>query len=205
MTSDPSLHAIVLAAGASTRFGSPKQLVRINGRPLLHAVVSRAVAVAGHSVSVVLGANANQLAGLLGHSGAAVIINRDWQEGIASSLRAGLTQVPGSADGVLILLADQPAISAEDLRRLVEQWRRHPEGLVASQYAQSIGVPAIFPRWCLRELSELRGDRGAQLVLLRHLDRVTRMALPNAALDIDTPEDLLALEAAKILPDGQTP
>ena len=205
MTSDPSLHAIVLAAGASTRFGSPKQLVRINGRPLLHAVVSRAVAVAGHSVSVVLGANANQLAGLLGHSGAAVIINREWQEGIASSLRAGLTQVPGSADGVLILLADQPAISAEDLRRLVQQWRRHPEGLVASQYAQSIGVPAIFPRWCLRELSELRGDRGAQLILMRHLDRVTRMALPNAALDIDTPEDLLALEAAKILPDGQTP
>ena len=205
MTSDPSLHAIVLAAGASTRFGSPKQLVRINGRPLLHAVVSRAVAVAGHSVSVVLGANANQLAGLLGHSGAAVIINREWQEGIASSLRAALSQVPGSADGVLILLADQPAISAEDLRRLVQQWRRHPEGLVASQYAQSIGVPAIFPRWCLRELSELRGDRGAQLVLLRHLSRVTRMALPNAALDIDTPEDLLALEAAKILPDGQTP
>ncbi len=199
-----SLHAIVLAAGASRRFGSPKQLVRINGRPLLHAVVSRAVAVAGHSVSVVLGAHASELASLLSHSGATLIINRDWQEGMASSLRAGLARVPGAIDGVLVLLADQPAITAEDLRRMVEIWRRDSESLVAAQYAQTVGVPAIFPRWCLRELAELRGDRGARSILLRHQNRLTRVALPNAALDIDTPEDLLALEASKILPDGQT-
>lgn len=202
MDSDPSLHALVLAAGASRRFGSPKQLVRINGRPLLHAVVSRAVAVAGHSVSVVLGAHANELAGLLGHSGATIVINRDWEEGIASSLRSGLTRVPGAIDGVLVLLADQPAIGVEDLRRMVEAWRGNPQCLVAAQYAQAIGVPAIFPRWCLSELAQLRGDRGAQLILHRHLDRLIRVALPNAAIDIDTPEDLLALQPKLIAPDG---
>lgn len=199
-----SLHAVVLAAGASTRFGSPKQLVRVNGRPLLHAVVSRAVEVAGHSVSVVLGAHARKLAGLLNHSGASVVINRDWQEGMASSLRAALARLPGSVDGVLVLLADQPAITAEDLRRMVGIWRRNPDGIVAAQYSQTVGVPAIFPRWCLPELAELRGDHGARAVLQRHRERVTRVALPGAALDIDTPEDLLALDPAQVLPDGQS-
>lgn len=199
-----ALHAVVLAAGASTRFGSAKQLVRINGRPLLHAVVSRAVEVAGHSVSVVLGAHAGELAGLLRHSGASVVINRNWQEGMASSLRTALAQIPGSVDGLLVLLADQPAVTAEDLRRLVGLWRRAPEGIVAAQYAQTVGVPAVFPRWSFAELAELRGDQGARALLQRHRERVTRFALPGAALDIDTPEDLLALDAAKVLPDGQS-
>ena len=103
----PTLHAIVLAAGASTRFGSPKQLVRIEGRPMLHAVVSRAVEVAGHSVTVVLGAHAPELTPLLRHTPASVIVNRDWQEGMGSSIRTGMSQVPGSVDGVLLLLARQ--------------------------------------------------------------------------------------------------
>jgi molybdenum cofactor cytidylyltransferase len=204
VTATSDLHAVVLAAGASTRFGSPKQLVRLNGRPLLHAVVSRAVEVAGHSVSVVLGAHAAELAALLSHSGASLIINRDWQEGIASSLRAAIAQLPGSVDGVLILLADQPAVTAEDLRRMVGTWRRNPEGIVAAQYAQTVGVPAIFPRWCLRELAELRGDRGASGLLQRYRERVTRIALPAAALDIDTPEDLLAIDTATVSPDGNS-
>src|SRR5687768_7499975 len=119
----PSLHAIVLAAGASTRFGSPKQLVRVDGRPLLHAAVSRAVDVAGHSVSVVLGAHAAELAPLLRHSAASVVINRDWNEGMASSIRAGIARLPGSCNGVMLVLADQAAVTAEDLRRLAAAWR----------------------------------------------------------------------------------
>src|SRR5580692_3150975 len=94
----PSVHVIVLAAGASTRFGSPKQLVRVNGRPLLHLAVSRAVEIAGQSVTVVLGANAAQLAPLLRHTPASVVINRDWSEGMGSSVRTGIAQVPATAD-----------------------------------------------------------------------------------------------------------
>ncbi|MBV6423613.1 MAG: Bifunctional protein GlmU [Steroidobacteraceae bacterium] len=190
----PTLHAVVLAAGASTRFGSPKQLVRIDGRPLLHSVVSRAVEVAGHSVTVVLGAHAGELTALLRHSPASVLVNRDWQEGIASSIRAGMGQVPGTADGVLLVLADQPAVTTEDLRRLAGAWRRQPDSILAAQYSGIVGVPAIFPRWAFRDLAELRGDRGAQQLLLRHVDRVARLRMPSAALDIDRPEDLLAVE-----------
>ena len=188
------IHVVVLAAGASSRFGSTKQLVRVNGRPLMHTVVSRAVELAGHSVTVVLGAHAGELAPLLKHSPASVAVNRDWSEGIASSIREGLTHAPSTADGVLIVLADQAAVSTEDLRRLAGAWRRNPASIAAAQYAGGVGVPAIFPRWCFRELNELRGDRGAQLLLQRHVDRLVRLPMPSAELDIDRPEDLLSLE-----------
>jgi molybdenum cofactor cytidylyltransferase len=188
------IHVVVLAAGASSRFGSTKQLVRVNGRPLMHTIVSRAVELAGHSVTVVLGAHAGELAPLLKHTPASVAVNRDWSEGIASSIREGLSHAPSTTDGVLIVLADQAAVTTDDLRRLAGAWRRNPASIAAAQYAGGVGVPAIFPRWCFRELNELRGDRGAQLLLQRHVDRLVRLPMPSAELDIDRPEDLLSLE-----------
>lgn len=193
----PSLHAIVLAAGSSSRFGSPKQLVRVDGRPLLHAAVSRAVDVAGHAVSVVLGAHAADLAPLLRHSAASIVINRDWSEGMASSIRAGVSRLPGSCGGVMLVLADQAAVTAEDLRRLATTWRRQPEYIVAAQYGATLGAPAIFPASCFRDLSELRGDRGAQMLFKRNPDRVVRVPMDSASIDIDTPEDLLRLDPAR--------
>jgi molybdenum cofactor cytidylyltransferase len=190
---DAALHALILAAGASRRFGSPKQLVRIDGRPMLHAVLSRAVEVAGNAVTVVLGAHAADLAPLLSHSPASIAINRDWELGMSSSIRAGLARLPGAADAVLILLVDQPSVTTDDLRRLVGAWRRQPDYIAAAQYGTTSGAPAIFPRWCFRELAELRGDRGAGALIQRHADRVARVPMPSAGLDVDTPEDLLLL------------
>jgi molybdenum cofactor cytidylyltransferase len=191
--SSASLHAVVLAAGASTRFGSPKQLVRLQGRPLLHAAVARAVEVAGQAVTVVLGAHAADLAPLLRHSTASVIVNREWSEGIGSSIRTGVSRLPPSCEGVLIMLADQPAVTADDLRRLVETWRRQPDYIIAAQYDGTTGVPAIFPRLYFSSLTELRGDQGARALIHRNRDRVVRVPMAGAAIDIDTPEDLLRL------------
>ena len=195
-----SLHVIVLAAGASTRFGSPKQFVRVNGKPLLHTAVARAVEIAGHAVAVVLGAHAAEIAPLLRHTSASVIINRDWREGIASSIRAGVLRLPGACAGVMLVLADQPAVTAGDLRRLAQAWRRQPEYIVAAQYGTVTGAPAIFPRSCFVDLLSLRGDQGARLLLRRYSDRVVRVPMESAALDIDTPEDLQALN-----PDSGSP
>lgn len=192
-----SLHAVVLAAGPSTRFGSAKQLVRVGGRPLLHTAVTRAAEVTGNALIVVLGAGAAELAPLLKHSPGSVVVNHEWREGLASSIRAGVARLPAACAGVMLILADQAAVSADDLRRLAGSWRKQPQYIAAAMYAGTCGAPAIFPRSAFRELGELRGDAGARMLLRRNADRMVRVPMPSAALDVDTPEDLLALEAPK--------
>lgn len=186
-------HILVLAAGASTRLGQPKQLVKLAGRPALHIVVSNAVAVAGHAVTVVVGAHSREMTHLLAHSPASVIVNRQWQEGMGSSLRFGIASLPPGCESVMVLLGDQVAVTADDLKRLVSAWKGQDSMIAASVYDQRVGVPAIFPRLCFSELSELRGDQGARKVLERNNYRLVRVPMSNAAIDLDTPEDLAAL------------
>jgi CTP:molybdopterin cytidylyltransferase MocA len=176
------------------RLGQPKQLVRVGGRPALHSVVSQATAIAGHAVTVVIGAHAAELTHLLQHSGVSLIVNRNWEEGMASSIRFGVASLPPACDAVLIQLGDQVAVTADDLRRLVSAWRGEDSVIAAAMYRGTVGVPAIFPRWCFSELSQLRGDVGAKSILDRYRDRVARVAMPNAALDLDTAEDLARLQ-----------
>lgn len=187
------LHAIVLAAGESSRFGSAKQLVRIGDRPLLTVVAGRAAEVVGHALIVVLGARASELSPLLRHSPGSVVINRDWREGLASSIRAGVARLPASCAGVMLVLADQACVTAEDLGRLAGAWRRQPQHIAAARYGGTLGVPAIFPQHLFGELSELKGDVGARALLRRHTDRLVKVPMPSAALDLDTPDDLLEL------------
>ena len=193
MTAD-SLHVLVLAAGASVRLGQPKQLVRVAGRPALHSVVSQATAIVGHAVTVVLGAHAAELTRLLQHSGVSLVVNRNWEEGMASSLRFGIAALPPACDAVLIQLGDQVAVTADDLRRLVAAWRGEDSVVAAASYGGTVGVPAIFPRWCFSELAQLRGDRGAKAILERYRSRLAHVVMPNAALDLDTAEDLARLQ-----------
>jgi molybdenum cofactor cytidylyltransferase len=188
-----SLHAIVLAGGEASRFGSAKQLVRIGDRPLLTVVAGRAAEVVGHALIVVLGARASELTPLLRHSPGSVVVNRDWREGLASSIRAGIARLPASCAGVMLVLADQACVTAEDLGRLAGAWRRQPQHIAVARYGATIGVPAVFPQHLFAELSELRGDVGARALLRRHTDRLVKVAMPSAAFDLDTPDDLLEL------------
>ena len=188
-----SLHAIILAAGASTRLGQPKQLVKLGGRPALHIVLANAAALTGNSVSVVVGAHAGDLTYLLAHTPASLIVNRYWEEGIASSIRAGLAALPPGCEAAMILLGDQVAVTLDDLKRLEACWKSEDGRIAASVYDQHVGVPAIFPRICFSELAELRGDQGARAILERNAYRLVRVPMPNAAFDLDTPDDLAAL------------
>jgi molybdenum cofactor cytidylyltransferase len=189
----PGLHVLVLAAGASTRLGQPKQLVKLGGRPALHIVVSNAASIAGHAVTVVVGAHAKEMTHLLAHSPASVIVNRHWEEGMGSSLRFGVASLPPACEAVLILLGDQVAVTADDLRRLASAWKGEESLIATSVYDQHVGVPAIFPRMCFPELADLRGDKGARAVIERNNYRLVRVPMSSAAIDLDTPADLAAL------------
>jgi molybdenum cofactor cytidylyltransferase len=146
-------------------------------------------------VTVVLGAHARDITPFFQRSPVSYVVNRDWEEGLASSLRVGVLSLPPACDAVLILLGDQVAVTADDLRRLIGASQADERAIAASQYGDRVGVPAIFPSFCFSELTQLRGDRGARVVLERYRDRVVRVPMPSAAIDLDTPEQLRELQA----------
>ncbi|HLF11018.1 MAG TPA: nucleotidyltransferase family protein [Gammaproteobacteria bacterium] len=189
------LSCVVLAAGESRRLGAPKQLVRRRMRPLLLRAVDLASTIVGpQSVIVVLGAHALRLRALLRRNRAPVraVLNARWRDGLASSLQAGMLAVPARSQAVLVLLVDQPNVDARALHRLIDAWRKRPALPAAARYAGHAGVPAILPRSFWPAVHRLRGDVGAR-ALLRDAAQLTLVDTPEAAFDIDTPDDLALL------------
>ena len=192
----PAVTAVVLAAGGSSRLGTPKQLVRHRGRTLLEHATDAAAHATGRRVIVVIGADGIRLRALLarryGARAVNVVRHARWRSGLAGSLRHGLRAVPSDADAVLLVLSDQPFVAGRSLDRLLVAWRRRPGRAAAARYAARVGVPAIVPRRQLRALRSISGDVGARHVLTSDR-RVTAVDLPEAAFDVDTPADLRAL------------
>jgi len=192
-----SIHfgAVILAAGASTRMGEPKQLLPLEGRPLLVRAVEAALASPAWPVVVVVGAHADKIRPVLARHPVLIAENPAWAEGMASSLRAGidtLRQFSRSLDAALIALCDQPAFSAEAIARLVAAQRTTGRSIVAARYADRLGAPALFLREHFAALAALTGEEGARTLLQQHADRVAAVDLPELAIDLDTPGDYAA-------------
>jgi molybdenum cofactor cytidylyltransferase len=192
-----SIAAIILAAGASSRLGQPKQLVPVNGEPLLQSAVRCAVKAGAEPVFVVLGAHREAIQNAIDFGLATVLVNDDWEEGLASSIRVGVkaveTKGAGSA-GVLLMTCDQPRVTAAHLQAMIEQFNAQAGTLLmASIYAGVRGTPAIFPRAMFADLLALRGDRGARGLLANTSLPVVEIQLKGGEVDIDRPEDLAAL------------
>ncbi|MDE0003807.1 MAG: nucleotidyltransferase family protein [Rhodospirillaceae bacterium] len=192
------LWSLVLAAGGSRRLGTPKQLLRIRGRTLLSRIINAAEAVTPGRVVVVLGADALRMRSLIRrhHPRAHSVDNSRWAQGMAGSLQVGLAVLPTRATAALLLLSDQPAVGEVSLHRLIRAWRRRPGRAAAAAYAGVVGVPAILPRTLWRDARRLSGDEGARKLLRMEEMPATAAHMPEAAWDIDTPEDL------QRLPDG---
>ncbi len=191
------LHAAILAAGPGTRFEGIKPLVRLRGEPVLHELAAIAAFVAGQSVTVVIGAHAKEIAPALRQRAISIALNRGWEEGIASSVRTAVHSAPPGSSALLLMLADQVAVTADDLKRLHASWRRHPILIAAALYQGSPGLPAIFPRWAFPDLLSLRGEHNPRSVLRKNIDRVVRVPMSNAGIDLDTPDDLLQVDSAQ--------
>jgi CTP:molybdopterin cytidylyltransferase MocA len=193
--------AIVLAAGASRRLGRPKQLLVLGGENL----IARAIRLAGEAgatpVIAVLGAYHERIGAAI-ESGktrnAIPVVNGDWRQGIATSIHAGLRALEDlapQASGALILGCDQPRLTAEHLRALLEAFAAQgSSAIIASGYAGVAGIPAVFPRAVFADLLALRGDQGARALLMQSPRPPASLPFPGGEVDIDLPADLALLE-----------
>jgi CTP:molybdopterin cytidylyltransferase MocA len=187
--------AIILAAGGSSRMGQPKQLLPCNGRPLVVHAAEAALASSAWPVVVVLGANAGAIRPVLAKLPVLIAENPAWAEGMASSIRAGITtlqQFSRSLDAALIALCDQPAFSSKVIEKLVGAQHATGCGIAAAHYGERNAAPALFRREHFSALAHLTGEEGARRLLNDHPEIVTKVTLPELALDLDTPQDYAA-------------
>ncbi len=175
--------AIVLAAGASTRLGQPKQLVTLAGETLLARAVHVAQAAHCSPILLVLGANAEAISAACPLPSVQIVRNQGWAEGLASSIRAGIAALPATSQAAILMTCDQPAVTPGHLRRLIALAADQP---VASSYSGRHGVPACMPASSFAALLQLRGDSGARALL----QSAQAIPLPGGEIDIDTPASL---------------
>lgn len=185
--------ALILAGGSSTRFGGCKLLAEIDGRNLLQRSIDLASGVLPGHVHVVTGAWHTQLMVARAQGqlyGAEFIHATDWSEGMAASLRTGINSLAADYNAVLVLLADQVALTMADLEALLEVF--DGQNIACGVYGGRRGVPAVFPRSSFPRLEQLVGDQGAKAVLYESAIPVRECSMPNAQWDIDTLDQLAA-------------
>lgn len=187
---------IVLAAGASTRFGKPKQLLTLNGRFLLEWVLGAALDSRLDHIVLVLGCEHERILGCLGsaaaHPKCEVLVNPDYRSGQSTSLKAGLLRVRHGFPSVMFLLGDQPLVDAALIDLLLQRYRESKKSICIPIHRAERGTPALFGRALYPELLKLTGDKGARDLLSTHPHDVLTVAItaPEVFHDIDRPEDV---------------
>ena len=197
---------IILAAGASTRMGTPKQLLAYRGCSFIRHMAEVAIcasqqrfAIASvcQPIAVVLGANAEQIKPEISQLPVQIVENQQWAEGMSSSIRVGLEALLGvnqNLDAVAIALCDQPFVSSQTLNQLIEAYHLTGKPIIASEYAGTLGVPVLFSRPLFSELMALKSNEGAKQIIKKHIHEVFSVPFPDGAIDIDTPNDYEKLQ-----------
>jgi len=187
---------IILAAGESKRFGSPKQLAEFKDKTLLQHTIDEAAKVDKAAVCVVLGAHKEDI--LAKHKTEHIIagINEDWESGMASSIQVGLHRLQQNytdLKGCIIAVSDQPFLKAKIFEHLIEKQKEAGTGIVASAYAGTLGTPVYLDKKYFDELMALKGNDGAKQLLETYKDDLAQIDFEQGEIDIDSPEDLAAI------------
>lgn len=184
---------LLLAAGRSTRFGADKLCAKLDGKAVIRWSVAALAPV--DVIYVVIPPGADAVTQALSRLDVRFVVNLGRDEGMASSIRAGVAALPDEVQAVVIALADQPRAAESVTRVLCERWRAGDVGAVAPMYSDGRGHPVLFGRECFGALLALRGDVGARAVLDGLGARVALVHVADARpADVDTPEALHALQ-----------
>ena len=183
-----SIGLIILAAGGSSRLGSPKQLLRYGGQTLIRRAVGAAIASRCDRVVIVIGSRAEEMKRELEDLPVSIVENSAWQTGMSSSIQAGLSEVQ-SNDAVLIMLCDQPFVTAEVLDKLIDTYYKTGMPIVAADYGGTRGVPALFSRVLFAELASLTADEGARRIIAKHPEMAATIPFAAGVIDVDTRAD----------------
>jgi molybdenum cofactor cytidylyltransferase len=185
--------AIILAAGESRRLSTPKQLVPYKGRTLIARSVDAAAGSRCDHIIVVLGAHAESIIPEIRDMCAEIACNPDWQQGKATTIKAGMNAVtlsPTPFDSVILMTCDQPHVDSALLNAIIDRHGSWPDCIVACEYAGTTGVPALVPRKYFGDLLSLSGEEGAKSLIRTHPEATQTIHFPDGALDIDSPRDL---------------
>jgi molybdenum cofactor cytidylyltransferase len=199
--------AVILAAGASTRMGMPKQLLQFCGQTLLRRAASAALEAGCRPVVVVTGAHAAPSREALRGLEVREAENQQWESGMSSSVRVGIEAVIAAnprITAVVLMLCDQPFVTREIIAGLVGAHLETGCSIVASRYGGSFGVPALFGSAYFAEFTALKGEAGAKQVIRKHLRKAHLLPFPGGEIDIDTPNDFARVQSMNSLSASET-
>tara|TARA_B110000091_G_scaffold81306_1_gene89553 strand:- start:6958 stop:7548 length:591 start_codon:yes stop_codon:yes gene_type:complete len=186
------LAILILAAGKASRMGAIKQLLKVDGKTLLENAISNSKKLKNSTVVCVLGAHAAEIKKTIDLKSVDFTINKDHAQGLSSSIIAGIKYVQAKEiqfDGLFIQLADQPAIKINYYKDMVALFLKEENKIIAANYGEKLGVPAIFPKAFVKDLLKITGDKGAKEFLQKNKEDIVSPKTPVNLLDIDTPED----------------
>jgi molybdenum cofactor cytidylyltransferase len=189
MSQPPQIDIIVLAAGASTRFGAPKQLLPYNGITLIRRTIGTVLLAKAHSVHVIVGYEAEKMKLEIADLQVDVVVNPHWQNGISTSICSGIQSLEPNIDAAIIVLCDQPNLSTHILNTLIDTYTSTRAPIVTCKYAGTIGVPTLYDRRIFKELLALRGDHGAKPIIERYASKRIEIDFSGGEVDIDTIAD----------------
>jgi molybdenum cofactor cytidylyltransferase len=196
MSAESFVSGLVLAAGGSRRLGEPKQLLPYRSGTLLDHTLGTARAAGFDQLIVTLGGSSQEVRRLVDLSGTEVVENPDYGEGCSSSIASGLSAVDPRAEVLILMLGDQPGVTAATIRTLIDG-RGEGTTLAVCRYDDGRGHPLAFSRALFGELRALHGDKAVWKLLDRHVDEVVEVRVPGPVPpDVDTREDYEAILAA---------